>query len=189
MKVKFKGKLHLEDETYNTAIAQHGSIEVAIERAMYKTYYKDNMPNNNRTPKGVLTRSIAAFKRTHTPRYTNQEFVSHFLNNEEYLKVFKKYEASNYDKQLMPSLIMNEKLKKIKVVTYKKRREINNKAQSTKIYCRTEKKWYSSMNKYSIKHGLSNWAVATMIKRNELMTETDYDIWQDKVKNFNLHVV
>ena len=68
----------------------------------------------------ILSRAYSYHARTINLSYTKYEFFERFKNDNKFNKLYVKYVKSNYDKNLRPSFIKNEKLENVKVVTYAK---------------------------------------------------------------------
>jgi hypothetical protein len=63
-----------------------------------------NTQKFRKTPKGVLTNMYDHMRTRHKVDFSLQEFHNMYLNNNEFLKLFKAWEKSGYNLQLKPSL-------------------------------------------------------------------------------------
>lgn len=93
----------------------------------------------------ILERAYAYHKIAIDIKYTKQEFVIHFMKDKKFNKLYDRYVAANYDKELKPSFKKAKKLKDVKVLTYKKLMTPDNSRPVTYTYC-GEKTHYKSIN-------------------------------------------
>ncbi len=64
----------------------------------------ENTRRFRKTPKGVLTNMYSKMKSRNFVEFTLREFHSMFLNDKKFIRIFREWEKSNYNKQFKPSI-------------------------------------------------------------------------------------
>lgn len=112
--------MSIETPIYKEILDKYETIEYGIEAILNEYFHeRKNKSQSSRNEVGLLTRTYNNYKGSLS--YTREEFIEDISHNKKYLKLFKRYEESGFDKQLMPSLIMHPNLDETKIVTYNKR--------------------------------------------------------------------
>ena len=86
---------------------------------------------SGKSKRGILNRTYAYHKRVVDIKYTREEFINHFINDELYSEMFNVYLESGYIKECMPSFTKAKKIKNIEIITYEE--AISQKTNATPV--------------------------------------------------------
>ncbi len=124
--------MSIETGIYKEILKKYETIEYGIEAILGEYFHeRKNKSQSSRNEVGLLTRTYNNHKETVS--YTREEFTEYISYNKKYLKLFKKYEDSGFDKKLMPSLILHPNLDDTEIMTYKKRMKMFGKSKRKTI--------------------------------------------------------
>ncbi len=131
--VNIKTRLYIPRVIQDELEAKYETLGHGVSATLITALYKDNKQNNGKTKIGIINRSFATFRLKNKTKYTKAELRGHLLQDRTFLKLFEKYEKSDFKRKKMPSLILHKNLSGVKVVTYGERIAINNAARSKPV--------------------------------------------------------